>query len=218
MIVNVVNESKVCYHSLSAMEPSSEIARKVLESNDVPADVLLDWRAGKISGQPVQESFKTLKDLKTIFGDHAALAAMDPSQEVYRVRWWAPVQPGTEGGLFWGVTVLQPGKVGDEYFMTHGHFHANRSRAEFYGTVSGSGMLVQMGADRRTWNEAMTPGSLHYIRGENAHRIANTGDTPLVIWACWPSDAGYDYSTIAQQGFGARLVEREGTPVLVEGA
>ena len=177
--------------------------------------VFLDWCRGKMTGEPVQESFKTLHDLKRVFRDSSALSNMAPSREVYRVRWWSPTSSGTEGGLFWGVTVLQPGKVGDEYFMTHGHFHANRLRAEFYGTVSGSGMLIEMNAERKTWGEIMTPGSLHYVRGENAHRIANTGSVPLVVWACWPSDAGYNYDAIADQGFSARLAERDGKPVFI---
>jgi glucose-6-phosphate isomerase, archaeal len=140
---------------------------------------------------------------------------MDPNREIYRVRWWSPVSPGTEGGLFWGVTTLKPGKVGDEYFMTHGHFHANSTRAEFYATVSGTGMLIRMDASRRTWGERMSSGSLHYIRGTEAHRVANIGSEPLVFWACWGSDAGYDYGIIAERGFGARLVERDGQPVFV---
>lgn len=183
----------------------------------LPALVSLKWDEGIMAGECVQESFKTLHDLRHVFHDTAALDARDAEREVYRVRWWAPVSPGSEGGLFWGVTVIQPGKVGDEYFMTHGHFHANRTRAEFYGTVSGNGMLIEMDAERKTWGEIMTPGSLHYVCGDNAHRIANTGDSPLVVWACWPSDAGYDYGTIAEQGFSGRLVEREGKPAFNSG-
>ncbi|MGD0731319.1 MAG: glucose-6-phosphate isomerase family protein [Terracidiphilus sp.] len=177
--------------------------------------VFLDWGRGVMTGEPVQESFKTLQDLKLVFRDSSAIDDLGPGHEVYRVRWWAPAKPGTEGGLFWGLTLLQPGKVGEEYFMTHGHFHGNRSRAEFYGTVSGSGMLIQMNTERRTWGEIMTKGSLHYVRGENAHRIANTGNVPLLIWACWPTDAGYDYEAIADRGFSARLVERDGKPVFI---
>ncbi len=177
--------------------------------------VFLDWCRGKMAGEPVKESFKTLEDLKRVFRDLSALGNLDPSCEVYRVRWWSPANPGTEGGLFWGLTMLQPGKVGDEYFMTHGHFHANRKRAEFYGTVSGNGMLIQMNLERKTWGEAMSPGSLHYVHGENAHRIANTGSEPLIVWACWPTDAGYEYESIADQGFSARLVERAGKPVFI---
>jgi glucose-6-phosphate isomerase, archaeal len=185
-------------------------------TNDcLTTSVFVDWCGGKMMGEPVEESFKTLQDLKRVFRDSSALSNLDPNCEVYRVRWWSPTSSGTEGGLFWGLTVLQPGKVGDEYFMTHGHFHANRLRAEFYGTVSGSGMLIEMNAERKTWGEIMTPGSLHYVRGENAHRIANTGNAPLVVWACWPSDAGYNYDAIVDQGFSARLAERDGKPVFI---
>jgi glucose-6-phosphate isomerase len=188
-----------------------------IAGNEVRSEPLisLDWAVGTMHGAPVAESFKTVGDLAQIFGDKAAQRHLESGSEVYRVRWWSPVEAGSEGGLFWGVTTIAPGKVGDEYFMTHGHFHANRTRAEYYGTVSGDGMLIQMDGSRKTWGETMAPGSLHYIRGENAHRVANTGSVPLVFWACWPSDAGYDYGTIAEHGFGARLVERDGRPAFV---
>jgi glucose-6-phosphate isomerase, archaeal len=177
--------------------------------------VYLDWSRGQMTGEPVKESFKTLQELTKVFRDSSALNSLGPSREIYRVRWWSPATPGSEGGLFWGVTTLQAGKVGDEYFMTHGHFHVNRTRPEFYGTVSGNGMLIQMDGDRRTWGEIMAPGSLHYVHGENAHRIANTGSVPLVVWACWPTDAGHDYDSIVNHGFSSRLVERDGKPVFV---
>lgn len=179
------------------------------------ANVSLDWPKGAMYGVPVQESTKRLGELKGIFQDEAAWSAMDPEREVYRVRWWSPVAPGEEGGLFWGVTILEPGKVGEEYFMTHGHFHANRTRAEYYAAVAGTGILVRMDEERKTWGEAMSPGTLHYIQGVHAHRVVNVGNEPLIFWACWGSDAGYDYGTIRQQGFGASVVERDGQPVIV---
>lgn len=194
---------------ISSSRPGSEAI--------VSPPVSLDWPHGGMAGESVRESSKKLGDLTNIFHDGAAYARLDPNSEIYRVRSWMPVSAGTEGGLFWGVTALHPGKVGDEYFMTHGHFHANPTRAEYYATVSGSGVLIRMDAERRTWGEAMAPGTLHYIRGEHAHRVANTGNEPLVFWACWGSDAGYDYGTIAERGFGARLVERDGQPVFVSG-
>ena len=116
----------------------------------------------------------------------------------------------------WGVTVLQPGKVGDEYFMTHGHFHADRTRAEYYATVAGKGILLRMDDQRKTWGEEMSPGSLHYLNGQHAHRVVNVSDEPLVFWACWGSDAGYDYGTIRDCGFGSRVVEKGGQPVIVQ--
>jgi glucose-6-phosphate isomerase, archaeal len=197
------------------MESAEQTAPNAGHGTVMPAEVSLEWALGLMRGGPVAESAKKLSDLGKIFHDQSACAAMDPEREVYRVRWWAPVSAGSEGGLFWGVTLLEPGKVGDEYFMTHGHFHANATRAEYYAAVSGRGMLIRMDEQRRTWGEAMAPGSLHYIRGTHAHRVANTGSEPLIFWACWGSDAGYDYASIAERGFGARLVERDGQPAFV---
>lgn len=192
-----------------------------MESSRLPGNcqaetgVHLEWFTGAMSGLPVQESAKKLKDLQGIFLDEAAWAGMNPETEVYRVRWWSPVAAGQEGGLFWGVTILQPGKVGEEYFMTHGHFHANRTRDEYYAAVSGSGLLVRMNDERRSWSEAMTPGSLHSISGQHAHRVVNVGEGPLIFWACWGSDAGYDYATIRESGFCIRVVERGGRPAII---
>src|ERR1700761_17533 len=117
---------------------------------DYPPPTHVDWSRGEISGDGVEEAVKRLGELPGLFEDEAAWRAMDPQTEVYRVRFWKPVSDGTNGGLFWGATILQPGKVGNEYFMTHGHFHALRNRAEYYATVSGEGMLLLMAEDGRT--------------------------------------------------------------------
>jgi glucose-6-phosphate isomerase len=99
--------------------------------------------------------------------------------------------------------------------MTHGHFHAQANRAEFYATVAGQGMLILVDAQGHARAEEMRPGSLHYVAGHIAHRVANTGDVPLRMIACWPSDAGHDYGSIREHGMGARLICRDGVPVLV---
>ncbi|MCX6621416.1 MAG: glucose-6-phosphate isomerase, partial [Acidobacteria bacterium] len=64
--------------------------------------------------------------------------------------------------------------------------------------------------------EPMTPGSLHYVPGHVAHRVANTGSERLVFTACWPSDAGTDYTPIREHGFSARLRAIGGRPELVK--
>lgn len=86
----------------------------------------------------------------------------------------------------------------------HGHFYANRTRAEYYAVVAGKEILLRMNAQRKTWGEAMSAGTLHYICGEHAHCAVNVG-----------SDAGYDYEAIRQSGFGASVVERNAQPVIV---
>jgi glucose-6-phosphate isomerase, archaeal len=176
----------------------------------------VNWADGAIDAPGVRTSAKLLGQLKGIFRDQAAFAQMDPETVIYRVWWLEPVAHGTVGGLFWGTTEILPGKVGSEYFMTHGHRHAVRDRAEFYGTVTGEGMLVLRDENANVWFEPMAPGSLHYIPGRVAHRTVNTGSTPLRFVACWPSDAGHDYGVIAAQGMGARVVEEGGIAVFMQ--
>jgi len=175
----------------------------------------VDWPAARLEGTSVRNSVTKLGQLQAYFRSRAAFASMDPETVVYRVQWLEPIAAGVEGGLFWGSTTVEPGRVGDEYFMTKGHFHAIRNRAEYYTTVQGEGMLILMDEQGRTRAEVMTPGSLHYIPGATGHRAVNTGMTPLCFWACWPSDAGHDYDTIAAEGFGARVLLRNGAPALV---
>ncbi len=137
---------------------------------------------------------------------------MDPDKVVYSVECWRPVEEGTEGGLFWGNSTIFPGVVGDEYFMTRGHFHLLRNRAEFYVTVSGIGMLVLMDAQRHASIQEMSAGSTHYVPGFIAHRVVNTGNSPLTMLACWPSDAGHDYLPPGDEGFSLRVMRESGRP------
>ena len=175
----------------------------------------IDWLGGRIAGAGVLRLSKKIRDLEDIFEDHATWISMDPETPVYSVEWTQPTEQETEGGLFWGVTVIEPGRVGNEYFMTRGHFHAKRDRGEYYTTVQGTGILLLMDESRSGRSEQMTTGSLHSIPGHTAHRVVNTGEGPLIFWACWPSDAGHDYETIRREGFSHRVMASEGSPCLI---
>ncbi|HEY4052347.1 MAG TPA: glucose-6-phosphate isomerase family protein [Terriglobales bacterium] len=167
----------------------------------------MDWSKGLLlPDAQVRESIKTLGQLKGIFASEQAWQKMDPNTVVYRVQAWCPVPEGTEGAQFWGSTVVEPGRVDSEYFMTHGHFHLKRDRTEYYGTVEGEGALILMDENRETRMEPMSAGSLHFIPPHTAHRVANTGNVPLRFVACWPSDAGHDYESVRKHGFGSRLM------------
>jgi glucose-6-phosphate isomerase len=180
------------------------------------SSISIHWQTGKLAGSAVRCSSKTLGEIRELFHDQDAARSMAADRVLYTVQAYTPVADGTEGGLFWGSTTLEPGKVGDEYFMTRGHFHRLRNRAEYYATCHGEGALLMMDEHGITRIETMRPGSLHYIPGNTAHRVCNTGGVRLVFAACWPSDAGHDYETIARDGFSGRLVERNGRPVLVD--
>ena len=50
--------------------------------------------------------------------------------------------PGTAGRFIIWYHDLYPGKIGNEYFMTKGHFHSILETAEIYYTLSGEGYMV----------------------------------------------------------------------------
>jgi glucose-6-phosphate isomerase, archaeal len=179
-------------------------------------EVAIDFSTGELAGSPLHDSSRTIGDMKGYYRDERARQSLDPETVVYRVQAFLPGSEGEEGDLLLGTTFVQPGTVGDEYFMTKGHFHLNRKRTEYYITVAGSGGLILMDESRRTRFEPMRPGSVHYIPSHTAHRVANLGDSVLAFLACWPSDAGHDYESIASKGFGARLRKVNGIATLVE--
>lgn len=181
----------------------------------IKPDVVFNPEDYRMEGKTVMEQIRKMKDLRGVFQDETAFGSEDPERIVYSVQSWLPVSEGREGGLFFGASTIMPGKIGDEYLMTKGHFHQKSDRAEFYWGVQGTGMLILMDRKRNTWAEEVYPGSLHYIAGEVAHRLANTGAAKLIAGACWPSDAGHNYDEIAIHGFSARLVEVDGKPKLV---
>jgi glucose-6-phosphate isomerase len=170
---------------------------------------------GQLKGSDIIHQVKNLGALNGIFEDQAAFDRMDAAQTAYEVDIWCPVENGTQGGLFFGLTHLYPGQVGDEYFMTIGHFHAIENRAEYYWGIEGEGILLLMDKDRSTRAERMVQGSLHYIPGYTAHRVVNTGTGILKFGACWPADAGYNYNVIMNEGFSKRVKNINNTPSLV---
>ena len=121
-----------------------------------------------------------------------------------------------EGEFNVGCTILYPGKIGDEYYFTKGHFHAKESTSEIYIGMSGEGMILMQDKSGNTVVEEIKPGTLVYIPPRMAHRSINTGKKELVFLAIYPSDAGHDYETIRRMGFAKIVVEREGKPVLID--
>ena len=153
---------------------------------------------------------RTYNDIYTIF----RLKKEMSDEVIYEVK--SCLENEIIGGLNFGITYLYPGKVGNEYYMTKGHFHLNKNSTEYYWGIEGEGILLLMDESRHIQAERMFPGSLHYIKPNIAHRVCNIGTILLSFGACWPSDAGHDYLKIEEQGFSGRIIEVNGKPQLVK--
>ena len=121
------------------------------------------------------------------------------------------------GELLHGISIVHPGKVGDEYFMTKGHFHAELATAEVYYCLAGQGMMVMETPEGQSAVSELRPGKVLYVPGRWAHRSVNTGaDGDLVTFFVYPAGAGHDYGSIEKQGFRKLIVERDGRPAIVD--
>lgn len=132
--------------------------------------------------------------------------------EVYELK-----RPELAGELKFGLSIVHPGKVGDEYFMTKGHFHSVLDTAEVYHCLQGEGVMV-METPEGEWSvQELRPGRVLYVPPRWAHRSVNTGASQdLVTLFVYPANAGHDYGTIEQQGMRKLVVEQEGKPRIID--
>jgi glucose-6-phosphate isomerase, archaeal len=132
--------------------------------------------------------------------------------EVYERR-----RPERAGELLHGVSIVHPGKVGDEFFMTKGHFHAVLETAEIYHCLAGEGRMVMETPEGEWAVEELYPARVLYVPPRWAHRSVNTSAREdLVTLFVYPADAGHDYGTIERRGFRKLVIERAGSVVVVD--
>lgn len=122
--------------------------------------------------------------------------------------------PEREGDLAFGTTILYPGRIGNEYFMTKGHFHSLLETAEVYYTLSGEGYMVMENQAGDTREIRLSKNNAIYVPRGYAHRSVNTGSTPLVLFYTFDANAGYDYGTIETKGYRRLILDNNGTPAV----
>ena len=154
---------------------------------------------------------RTLTSMRGQFADQAAYQAMLDKEdtliyEVYEVR-----RPEAAGELLSGISIVHPGKVGNEFFMTKGHFHKVLNTAEIYYCMAGEGFMVMETPEGESAIEPLAPGKVLYVPPCWAHRsVCTSRQQDLVTFFIYPGDAGHDYGTIEKQGFRKLVVEGPG--------
>lgn len=160
---------------------------------------------------------RRLSAMRGQYADEAALSQMLDHEDtllydVYELR-----RPEIAGEILHGISIVHPGKVGDEYFMTKGHFHSVLETAEIYYCLKGQGVMVMETPEGEWAVEALYPGRVLYVLPRWAHRSVNTGgEEDLVTFFAYPGNAGHDYGTIETQGFRKLVVERDGQMAVVD--
>ncbi|MEO8397826.1 MAG: glucose-6-phosphate isomerase family protein [Chloroflexota bacterium] len=160
---------------------------------------------------------RTLSSMRGQYHDQAAYEALLAQNDQLLYEVYEIERPKIEGELLQGISVIHPGRVGDEYFMTKGHFHAVLDTGEVYYCLSGAGMIVLETPEGEASVLPFRPGDLLYVLPRWAHRSVNISVTEdLVFFFVCPANAGHDYGTIEQKGFRKLVVERDDAPAVID--
>lgn len=155
-----------------------------------------------------------LSQMKGMYADDEAFDAALSDGDPVVYEFFDMGVPESEKEIAYGTSITYPGKVGDEYYMTKGHFHTVLDTAEVYYCLRGNGYMLMENPEGEWEARELTPGSAVYVPPRYAHRSINVSpDEPLITFFAFPGHAGHDYGSIETQGFRKLLVESDGQPV-----
>ena len=150
-----------------------------------------------------------LSDLKGRFMDTETYEQMLEKEDVMLYEVYEVRRPEVAGEMLFGIDIIHPGKVGDEFFMTKGHYHEMLEASELYYCLQGEGFMVMETPEGDTAVEKLSPNSVIYVPPRWAHRTVCTGrNEDLVNFYIYPANAGQNYGTLEQFGFRKIIVER----------
>lgn len=152
--------------------------------------------------------------MRGYYKDIASLEAIIEQNDPLHYETFECEIPQEYGHMIYGLSKLHPGVVGDECFMTKGHYHTIVETGEIYLCLDGEGYMLMKTQDGRFRAEIMTRGGLIYVPPYWAHRSVNTGNTPLTTLFIYPADAGHNYGDITEEGFPKRVFKRNGEVVI----
>jgi len=157
-----------------------------------------------------------LSNMKGIFSDEAAYQERLNKENALIYEFFDMGVPESESEIAYGTSITYPGKVGDEYYMTKGHFHSVLDTAEVYYCLRGHGYMLMENPEGEWEARELTPGLAVYVPCRYAHRSINvSAEEPLITFFAFPGHAGHDYGTIETDGFRKLLVEVDGKPTFV---
>ncbi|MEK6843843.1 MAG: glucose-6-phosphate isomerase family protein [Nanoarchaeota archaeon] len=124
-----------------------------------------------------------LRDMKNRFKDESNFDDNSIIYDVY-IKKLSPIQLG--------LTVINPGAINEEFYMTRGHVHSNRT-PEFYILLEGSGVLV-MQKNNKAQRVNLKKGEITLIPEGYAHRLVNVGKKKLKALTVYQEDSMPNYN------------------------
>jgi len=172
-------------------------------------NVYFDLKTGLTPKDQVLPLQRRAKNMRGIYHDEDALQKLIEGENPLMYEFYDLHIEEAEGNLAYGTSMVFPGLVGDEFFMTKGHFHTILDTSEIYYCLSGYGLMMMESPEGDIEVQEMHPGCAVFVPGRYAHRSVNLSLTEkLVTFFVFRADAGHDYGTIEENGF-RQLVVRD---------
>ena len=177
----------------------------------------IDFDPNSGLSKTVETGKRYLSQMSGMFADEAALQAKIAENDEIIYEFHGLPVPEHEGDLAFGCSIVNPGKVGDEYYFTKGHFHTILETGEVYYCLAGHGYMLMENPEGDWSAQELRPGEAVYVPKRYAHRSINvSSDEQLVTFFVFRADAGHDYGTIETKGYRKLLVERDGKPTIID--
>jgi glucose-6-phosphate isomerase len=179
-----------------------------------PFGIQFDLTEG-VMHDPADHIVRKASDMQGYYADEAALQRLITAEDdpIHYETFESPV-PEEYGHVKFCISKLYSGVVGEECFMTKGHYHTVPQTGEIYLCLRGQGLMMMKLSDGACRSEEFVPGRMVYVPPYWAHRSINTGDEPLVSLCIYPGDAGHNYGDIKTDGFPQRVFLRGGKTVI----
>ncbi len=160
---------------------------------------------------PQEQIARRASDMRGYYSDAQALDHLIATEnDPVHYETFESVVPEEYGQVKFCISKLYSGVVGEEYFMTKGHYHTTLETGELYLCLRGEGlMMMKLSSGECRW-EKFVAGRLVYVPPYWAHRSINTGNEPLISLCAYPGDAGHNYGDIQGNGFPKRVFCRHG--------
>ena len=177
----------------------------------------IDFDPNSGLSKTVETGKRYLSQMSGMFADEAALQAKIAENDEIIYEFHGLPVPEHEGDLAFGCSIVNPGKVGDEYYFTKGHFHTILETGEVYYCLKGHGYMLMENPEGDWSAQELRPGEAVYVPKRYAHRSINvSSDEQLVTFFVFRADAGHDYGTIETKGYRKLLVEKDGKPTIID--
>jgi glucose-6-phosphate isomerase len=178
-----------------------------------PFSAVIDLAEGLMTDS-TRKTERRASSMRGHYADAAALERLVAQGDPLHYEVFEKPVPEAYGHDMFCISRLLPGLVGDEYFMTKGHYHSVIGTAEIYLCLRGQGYMLMKTKDGRFAAERMEKGRMVYVPPFWAHRSVNTGSEPLVSFCAYNAEAGHNYGDIETEGFVRRVMRVSGAPVI----